>query len=120
MDRWEFSFAGRPLESLLYTEESVIRTRNHLHGRSPKPIYRRISSGLTRAAANSCNQLNIPKGIRLQLPSLLNLDKFLQCKCLSKEDHPLRVTGITREGGMKTSTHLPMRPYEGDQMQDYE
>jgi hypothetical protein len=28
--------------------------------------------------------------------------------------------GISWEGGMKTSTYPPMRPYEGDQMQDYE
>ena len=92
--------------------------RDHSQGWSPKPIYRRISSGSTRAAANGCNQLKIPKGIRLPLPSFLKLDKFLQRRYLSKVEIPLRNIGW--EGGMKTSTHPPMRSYEGDQMQDCE
>jgi hypothetical protein len=36
------------------------------------------------------------------------------------EEFPLLITEYNWEGGMKTSTHPPMGPYEGDQMQDYE
>jgi hypothetical protein len=33
---------------------------------------------------------------------------------------PHHRAGFNWEGGVKTPTHPPMRPYEGDQMQDYE
>jgi hypothetical protein len=81
-----------------------------------------------RAGANGCNQLGIPKGIRLPLPSLLKLDlkafhkldECLQRHCLAMLVICPQSLRISCEGGMKASTHPTMRPYEGDEMQDSE
>jgi len=81
-----------------------------------------------RAGANGCNQLGIPKGIRLPLPSLLKLDlkafhkldECLQRHCLAMLVIYPQSLRISCEGGMKASTHPTMRPYEGDEMQDSE
>jgi hypothetical protein len=54
------------------------------------------------------------------LPSLLKLDKLLQQQYLSIEEILIVSIETSWEGGMKTFTNPSLRPYEGDQMQDYE